>query len=467
MTTILWLRRDLRRGHHPALAAAAAGDEPVLPLFVIDPDLWQRCGPVRRGWLAATVRATDAAYDGRLCLRIGDPAQVLPRIAREVGASAVHVTGESTPRGTRRDRMVRDQLQSEGIQWVATGSPYAVTPGTVRNHSGGPYQVFGAFARAWHMKLTAPADTLGANWQRWADTASDPAAAAMLDRAIEDCPVPLPEAGEHAAELRWRTFLRDGLDTYADNRDRPDLAGTSHLSPWLKVGAIHPTRLLAELAGHHGAGVDRLIDELVWREFYADVLHHHPESAWQDLRPTLRTLRYDEGGDALTAWQTGRTGYPIVDAGMRQLAETGWMHGRVRMLTASFLTKDLHVWWPVGARFFLQHLIDADIASNNHGWQWVAGTGTDPAPYFRIFNPVTQAKRFDPQGDYVRRWIPELAHLDGPRAHEPWRATDGYAHGYPARIVDHAAERREALARHNAARGRHQSGSAAATNRQM
>jgi deoxyribodipyrimidine photo-lyase len=137
------------------------------------------------------------------------------------------------------------------------------------------------------------------------------------------------------------------------------------------------------------------------------------------------------------------------------------------MLTASFLTKDLHVWWPVGARFFLQHLIDADIASNNHGWQWVAGTGTDPAPYFRIFNPVTQAKRFDPQGDYVRRWIPELAHLDGPRAHEPWRATDGYAHGYPARIVDHAAERREALARHNAARGRHQSGSAAATNRQM
>jgi len=452
MTTILWLRRDLRRGHHPALTAAVAGDQRVLPLFVIDPALWDTCGPVRRGWLAATLRATDSAYDGRLCLRIGDPADVLPRLVREVGASAVHVTGESTPWGARRDRRARDVLRRQGIGWVATGTPYAVTPGTVRNQSGAPYQVFGAFARAWRLALTAPADTLADGWHHWAEAASDPAATTMLDHAIDHCPVALPEAGEHAAERRWRTFLRDRLDGYAGNRDRPDLAGTSQLSPWLKVGAIHPAQLLADLPEGGGPDIERLVDELVWREFYADVLHHNPHSAWHDLRPALRSLAYDDSSDALTAWQTGHTGYPIVDAGMRQLAATGWMHNRIRMLTASFLTKDLHVWWPADARFFLQQLLDADIASNNQGWQWVAGTGTDPAPYFRVFNPVTQAKRFDPQGDYVRRWIPELAHLGGPQVHEPWRVADGYAHGYPERIVDHAVERREALARYDAAR---------------
>jgi deoxyribodipyrimidine photo-lyase len=193
------------------------------------------------------------------------------------------------------------------------------------------------------------------------------------------------------------------------------------------------------------------VTELAWREFYADVVHHNPGSLTSDLNPL--GLDYDDPGEGLDAWREGRTGYPIVDAGMRQLLAVGWMHNRVRMITASFLTKDLHAWWPIGARHFLDHLIDGDLASNTHGWQWTAGTGTDAAPYFRVFNPVTQAEKFDPEGDYVRRYVPELRHLPGAAAHRPWEAVDGYAEGYPQRIVDHAAERAEALARYQRARG--------------
>jgi deoxyribodipyrimidine photo-lyase type I len=204
---------------------------------------------------------------------------------------------------------------------------------------------------------------------------------------------------------------------------------------------------LADLADIPGEGARRYVTELAWREFYADVLWHNPSSAWQDLRPALAGMAYDEPGEAFEAWRAGRTGFPIVDAGMRQLLATGWMHNRVRMITASFLTKDLHVWWPHGARHFLDHLLDGDIASNSHGWQWVAGTGTDASPYFRVFNPITQGIRFDPHGDYVRRWVPELAHIEGAAVHEPWLLLDGLTQGYPERIVDHAEERTEALSR--------------------
>jgi deoxyribodipyrimidine photo-lyase len=195
--------------------------------------------------------------------------------------------------------------------------------------------------------------------------------------------------GEDAALRRWRSFRDADLGGYADGRDRPDLAGTSRLSPYLKVGAIHPRTILADLAGLRSRSGQVLTDELAWREFYADVLHANPGSAWADLRPELGSMAYDDPSELVTAWKSGRTGFPIVDAGMRQLAATGWMHNRVRMITASFLCKDLHVWWPEGARHFLGHLLDGDIASNSHGWQWVAGTGTDPSPYFRVFNPVT------------------------------------------------------------------------------
>ncbi len=363
----------------------------------------------------------------------------------------MHVSAETTPYGAGRDDRVRERLAHRDIEWTATGSPYAVGPGRVTTKDGTPYRVFTPFARAWREHgwsepARAPRDV------RLGDDLSDDRAATRLDRALAECPVDLPTAGEDAALRRWRTFRDEHLADYADGRDRPDLPGTSRLSPYLKVGALHPRTILADLAGARSRAARSFVDELAWREFYADVLRSEPRSAWRDLRPELRSMPYDDPDDLVLAWREGRTGYPIVDAGMRQLATTGWMHNRVRMITASFLCKDLHVWWPTGARHFLDRLLDGDLASNNHGWQWVAGTGTDASPYFRVFNPVTQGEKFDPDGDYVRRWVPELAHVPGRRIHQPWRVEGAYEHGYPEPVVDHAEERAEALRRYAAAR---------------
>jgi deoxyribodipyrimidine photo-lyase len=309
--------------------------------------------------------------------------------------------------------------------------------------------VFTPFSKAWHQhgRPAPAARPRRIQWLR-GEVRSDP---------LPD--VPRMEAGEAAALKRWEAFLHDGLTAYDEERDRPDLDTTSRLSAPLKYGEIHPRTILADIAAHSAGrskAASAYVTELIWREFYADVLWHNPRSAWHDLRPELARLPYDSGAETdrlVDAWREGRTGYPVVDAGMRQLLEEGWMHNRVRMITASFLTKDLHVWWPVGAHHFLDHLIDGDIASNNHGWQWVAGTGTDASPYFRVFNPVTQGRRFDPDGDYVRRWVPELRHLAGAAAHEPWKHDNGYDDDYPERIVDHDDERKETLARYERARG--------------
>jgi deoxyribodipyrimidine photo-lyase len=444
-TTVLWFRRDLRLADHPALQAAASSG-PVLGLFVLDPVLWRSAGPARRAWLAASLRALSVAMGDRLAVRYGAPARIVPAAAASVGARTVHLTGESTPYGVRRDRAVAEVLAGRGVTLCATGTPYAVEPGSVRNGSGAPYRVFTPFARAWSEHgwpepLRAPTGV------DWLPGEPDDRAEALLEEALREAPPSFPAAGEEAAHQRWRRFLDSGIRDYDSARDRPDLDSTSRLSPYLRLGVLHPRQLLADLRPLRSAGAGRYRTELAWREFYADVLWHRPETAWSDLRPVPGLTYDDPGEDALKAWMEGRTGYPLVDAGMRQLRHEGWMHNRVRMVTASFLTKDLHAWWPVGARHFLDHLVDGDLASNNHGWQWVAGTGTDAAPYFRVFNPVTQGLRFDPAGDYVRRWVPELGHLPGAAAHEPWRHQDGYARGYPARLVDHAAERKEALRR--------------------
>jgi deoxyribodipyrimidine photo-lyase len=453
MTAILWLRRDLRLGDHPALLAASDAG-PVLPLFVRDPRL-SRAGGARRARLEASLDAWRAASDGALVVRTGDPETVVAQVAAEVGAHSVHVTGEHTPYAVTRDARVAQRLDRCGVSLVGSGTPYAVAPGTLRTGGGTPFKVFTPFARAWRdQPIDAPAakpDDL--RWRRTVD--GEELDAELVERGRSFGPV-----GEEAALERWHAFLEDGLHDYASGRDRPDLDGTSRLSIHLKHGEIHPRTLLADLRrGGRGRteGARVFTDELAWREFYADVLWHTPGSAWGDLRDDLSAMSYDDGPqveELVNAWREGRTGLPFVDAGMRQLLETGWMHNRVRMVTASFLAKDLHVWWPVGARHFLDHLADGDLASNNHGWQWVAGTGTDASPYFRVFNPITQGKRFDPDGDYVRRWVPELRHLPGSAAHEPWRHDDGYAEGYAKPVVDHDEERRVALDRYQQARGR-------------
>jgi deoxyribodipyrimidine photo-lyase len=451
--SVLWFRRDLRRHDNPALlgaldAARADGDDTVVPLFVLDPRLWGPAGDARRAWLSRSLRALDASLDGALVVRHGDPARVVPEVAAATGATTVHVAADFGPYGAARDLAVAESLAAAGRRLVRTGSPYAVAPGRVVKADGTAYRVYTPFYRAWLAHgWRAPAEDPD-RWPAWRREGSGPLASEGVPAAPAH--VDLPPVGEAAALERWDAFRRDGLASYGELRDRPDLAGTSSLSAHLRWGEIHPRTLLADLDDSPSHTVFR--KELAWREFYADVLHHEPASARTWLDPRFAAMEHDDGPDAderFDAWCRGRTGYPFVDAGMRQLLAEGWMHNRVRMVTASFLVKDLHLPWQRGARWFLTHLRDGDLASNQQGWQWVAGSGTDAAPYFRVFNPVTQGLRFDPDGDYVRRYVPELRDLPGAAAHEPW-AHPLLAAGYPAPVVDHAAERAESLRRYAA-----------------
>jgi deoxyribodipyrimidine photo-lyase len=451
-TSVLWFRRDLRLQDHPALAAAAADGHRVLGVFLADDVPLTASGPPRRAFLAAALAALNATMGGNLLVVHGRPASVIPRIARSVEAAAVHVTGDYGPYGRRRDAAVADALADAGIAWVATGSPYAISPGRVRKGDGGRFAVFTPFFRAWtHHGWRGPADSgSGVDWIPPADvhgvTAHDPA---EYGRAVPSG-MTLPDAGEQAASAAWAAFLADRVDAYDGDRDRPDRPGTSRMSVHLKWGCVHPRTLLADLAGRGSAGAASYRRELAWREFYADTVFHLPASVWTSVDPVIQGMAWDSGATAdarFEAWRAGRTGYPYIDAGLRQLLAEGWMHNRLRMATASFLIKDLHLPWQRGAEHFLEHLVDGDYASNNHGWQWVAGSGPQAAPFFRIFNPLTQGEKFDPSGDFVRTYVPELRDIPGRKVHRPWELAGGVPAGYPEPIVDHAEERAEALRR--------------------
>ena len=444
---VMWFRRDLRLRDNPALLEACAAPRTVA-LFVLDPALWGPAGDARRSWLVRSLHALDASLGGTLVVRHGDPRVVVPQVARAAGAAAVHIAADYGPYGRRRDEAVDKALTEWGVPLIRTGSPYAVAPGRVVKDDGTPYRVFTPFSQAWrrHGWREPPGPPGGADF---VEPVPDEGIPADPDTDLE-----LPPVGEQAALERWSAFRRDRLASYATDRDRPDLMGTSSMSAHVKYGEVHPRTLLADLATRSGPGPDTYRTELAWREFYADVVFHSPASTREHYRREFTAMRFDAPGTGWIAWCEGRTGFPFVDAGMRQLLTEGWMHNRVRMVVASFLVKDLHVSWQHGARFFMQHLRDGDLASNNHGWQWAAGTGTDAAPYFRVFNPVSQGLKFDPDGDYVRRYVPELQGLPGRSAHEPWKAPAGSAPGYPAPILDHGIERREALGRYEALRRR-------------
>jgi deoxyribodipyrimidine photo-lyase len=399
----------------------------VAPLFVVDGVLMASAGINRRSFLAGSLRDLGTRLDGSLTLRAGRPEEVVPAFAAEVGATTVFATGDTAPYGRRRDARVASALTATGAGLALVGSPYAVSPGRVRTGSGAPYRVFTPFRRGWEAEGWSP-PSAAPSGVRWLAAGSE-VTEAEIGAAAESPSLPVP--GHEAAWGAADAFLAGPVDAYGGERDRPDHRGTSRLSPYLRFGTIHPRQILDRLGDGAGARVYR--SELAWREFYADVLWHHPTSAWAPFLPIGAHLRWDTGPQAderFAAWTAGRTGFPLVDAGMRQLRDEGWMHNRVRMLTASFLVKDLHIDWRRGARHFLDLLVDGDLASNNHGWQWVAGTGTDAAPFHRVFNPTLQAERFDPDGAYVRTYVPEV---------------DGF--GYPAPIVDHAEERAEALRR--------------------
>lgn len=442
MTTLLWFRRDLRLRDLPALESAAAEGDQVLACFVLDPRL-ESSGPRRMQFLCNALRQLQEDLDGRLLVARGSPGTLMPLLANEIDASSIHISEDFAPFGKRRDDQVRASLGQ--VPLVATGSPYLVSPGRVTKEDGTPYKVFTPFLQKWrHAGWQAPAQT-GPESARWLDPAK------LKANSVAQIKIPDPgvrldlAAGEAAALRQWANFLEHKLDRYAEDRNRPDLDGTSRMSAHLKFGTIHPRTLVADL-NLRREGPQAFLRELAFRDFYAAVLHHWPHSAWFNWNRDFDGIEVDTSAEAkrrFQSWKAGETGYPIVDAGMRQLAERGFLPNRVRMIAASFLVKDLHLPWQWGARWFLEQLVDGDIANNQHGWQWCAGSGTDAAPYFRVFNPTTQGEKFDPSGDYIRRWLPELSDAEDVHLQKGQRPQK-----YPAPVVDHRTERAEALRRY-------------------
>lgn len=443
---IVWFRRDLRVADNGALSAALEEADQIVPVFVIDDALWNAAGANRRWYLHGSLAALDGQFDGGLVIRRGAPADALRSLAADVGADAVFIASDHGVYGRQRDRAVAGALEADGRRLVVADCPYAVAPDQITTQSGTPYKVFTPYFR------------------RWLDAAIDDPRSAPSDLrlvpgvesdALPDRPsisADLPDPGEAAAMERLAQFLSDDIENYHEARDHPALDQTSHLSVDLKFGTLHPRQILSRL-DRRKSGHDAFARQVAWRDFYGAVLDHWPSSAWEPWNEAVGEIEVDRGddaGDRFAAWCEGRTGFPIVDAGMRQLLARGWMHNRLRMITASFLVKDLHLDWRWGARYFMEHLVDGDLASNNHGWQWVAGTGTDAAPYFRVLNPTRQSERFDPDGSFIRQWVPEVAAVADDLIHEPWRA-DPAPPDYPAPLVDHGEEREEALRRYHAA----------------
>ena len=446
MTTVFWFRRDLRLFDNPALSeaisqAATSADNRVVPLFIIDPKVFDGAAEKQQVYQNCSLTSLNNSLGGKLLITHGDPEKKVLEIALAAKATSVHISEDFEPYGRLRDNKVEAILNKNSIKLIRTGSPYAVSPLRVRKDDGTPYRVFTPFYKAWSAvgwRKPAELPTKNLNW--FQPIKGDGLVKIVSDFKVATC-------GEEAALATLEEFLARGLKGYDENRNRPDLLGTSKLSLALRFGEIHPRTILAQLGETKDDETFR--KEICWREFYADVLAHNPESETVSLDARWEQMGWGTTkthSAALKKWQYGLTGYPIVDAGMRQLIETGWMHNRVRMIVGSFLVKDLHIHWLEGAKWFMQHLIDGDVASNSHGWQWVAGCGTDAAPYFRVFNPIIQATKFDPNGDYVRTWIKELRHIPDARVHEPWNHPEGFKNKYPEPMVDHATERDVALA---------------------
>ncbi len=444
MTVGVWFRRDLRLAENPAWAAAAATGATVVACFVVDPHLWSSSGAHRRDQLVAHLQALDTELQeqgGRLRVVHGDPVRALP----PVEVDAWYWNDDYSPYATRRDAAIEESLTTAVHRFDGC---VVQPPGTVLTKAGTPPKVFTPYYRRWQ-QLPMP-------------TVADTAPTSLSSERGEGVPdaqrPPLMDGGERAAQSRLTVFL-ERVDDYPETRDRPDLDETSRLSADLKFGTIAPWDV-ARRVGTETEGRAAFVRQLCWRDFYANIIADNPHTVTRALRPEYDRIEWIDDDEAFDAWRNGQTGYPIVDAGMRQLLGEGWMHNRVRMITASFLVKDLLIDWRRGERHFRDLLVDGDLAQNVGNWQWVAGTGADAAPYFRIFNPVSQGRKFDPAGDYVRRWVPELAGVDAAIIHAPWEAAplDLAAGGvtlgvdYPDPIIDHGFARERTLAAYEAAR---------------
>ncbi len=468
--SIMWFRRDLRLADNAALAAALRHGE-VIPAFMIDPVLLQsdRVGPKRLAWLAANLRALDRSLRARgsqLIVRRGEPAAELIRLARETQTTNVFFNLDLTPYARRRDLRVALELEQNGFPVEAFDDMTVHHPEEMVTLTGRPYQVFTGFKKAW-LALPKPAAD---------ETEVLPGRMPLPDEVRHhtafpwDCErflrsnldvIELPEAGEAAALDRLNAFLEETIYGYGSGRNLLDRKATSFLSPYLRFGALSArqaywgAKAALELAPGKEAktGAEAWLNELIWREFYVSLLYHFPHTIAHPLREQFAGFEWLDDDESFRAWCEGRTGYPVVDAAMRMLSATGWLHNRARMIVASFLTKDLLIDWRTGEQYFMRQLIDGDSASNAGGWQWAAGVGADAQPFFRVFNPVLQGQRFDPEGMFVKQWLPELARVPIESVHEPWKlsSADQRNYGvvigrdYAAPIVDHAFARERAL----------------------
>ena len=471
--TLVWFRQDLRLQDNPALHAAVTRGGAVVPVYILDDvgeGQWP-AGGATRWWLHHSLAALDAALrerGSRLVVRCGDTAEILRELIKQTGADAVYWNRRYEPAAIARDAKLKTEFAAAGLEAKSFNGALLHEPHTIKNKQGGPFQVFTPY---WRYCLTLPVAEplkLGARElaapETWPQSVPLPELELLPRLPWADGFSEAWEPGEAGATKRLRAFVARAMADYDDRRDTPDVDGTSRLSPYLHFGELSPRQIWAAVQAlgkdsgvfppSRGAGV--FLKEVGWREFAHHLLFHFPQTPEQPLREEFARFPWadDPRGEKLRAWQRGLTGYPIVDAGMRQLWRTGWMHNRVRMVVASFLVKHLRLSWNHGAAWFWDTLVDADLANNTLGWQWSAGCGADAAPYFRIFAPVLQGQKFDTAGDYVRRWVPELAKLPAVYIHAPWEAppevlaTAGVRLGenYPKPIVDHAAARAEALA---------------------
>ena len=460
MRALHWFRSDLRVVDNTALRAAAERADELACVFVLDDRLLHgpKSGAPRTRFLLDCLERLARDLDARgsaLLIRRGDPAEVLARLASETRAELVTWNRDYSPFARARDRAVTRALERAGVRVETFRDRVVFEADQVRTRAGKPFSVYTPYRRAWLERLAhepAPARTA---------PRLPPPIPRVTRGSLPTAPATatkLPRGGSAAGLRRLRSFAGRALLDYAWQRDLPAAGGTSRMSPHLRFGTVSVRQCLAcaDEAAHDGArrraGARKWRDELVWREFYHAILAENPRVLRGAYKPELDRLAWNDDDPGFEAWCAGLTGFPFVDAGMRELAASGWMHNRARMVVASFLCKDLGIDWRRGEAFFMQSLVDGDPANNNGGWQWAASTGTDAQPWFRIFNPVTQGERFDPDGDYVRRWIPELRALPGAAAHRPWEA-QSLAPDYPAPRVDHAAARVQALARFRKAIG--------------